>query len=107
MKQTDIVSVVTAYGFDEAQIADLLGKREVATISIPMDFDRGIRLIQQLGTVSAEAPENIAETTIVRTVRFGLEEGSLLVTCSRPDRKVSLTKSPHSMDPTTGRLRGT
>lgn len=35
------------------------------------------------------------ETRDVRTVRFCTVEGSVLVTCSRPDHRLILTHSPH------------
>ena len=47
------------------------------------------RTAEQLGTT----PINIVETTDLRMVRFPTVDGSVLVTCSRPDEKMVLTVS--------------
>jgi len=43
----------------------------------------------------AIAPVNIVESNELRIVRFNTSDGSVLVTCSRPDRKMIVVQSPH------------
>lgn len=68
----------------------------VASTSRAMSFERCIASIQGVSTELGAAPINIVETNIVRIVRFNTVDGSVLVTCSRPDRKMVITRSPHS-----------
>lgn len=60
-----------------------------------MSFERCIDSIQDVSTELGKAPINIVETNTVRIVRFNTVDGSVLVTCSRPDRKMVITRSPH------------
>lgn len=57
-----------------------------------MDFDHCLRRIREMSQAYG-APINVVETNLVRTVRFPVSDGSVLVTCSRPDRKMILTQS--------------
>jgi len=41
------------------------------------------------------APEIIADTSDVKMVRFPTSDGSVIVTCSRPDEKMAVTQSPY------------
>lgn len=68
----------------------------LTSTSRAMSFDRCIDSIQGVATELGMAPTNIAETSTVRIVRFNTVDGSVLVTCSRPDRKMVITRSPHS-----------
>lgn len=61
--------------------------------SASMGFDDCIRLIQRTAGQLGVAPLNISETPDLRIVRFGTSDGSVLVTCSRPDRKMVTTVS--------------
>jgi hypothetical protein len=58
-----------------------------------MSFEECLQVIQRTATQLGVAPINIAETTDMRMVRFPTREGSVLVTCSRPDRKMVMTIS--------------
>jgi hypothetical protein len=58
-----------------------------------MSFDDCIKVIQRTAQDLRTAPVNIVETTEMRMVRFPTAEGSVLVTCSRPDRKMVMTFS--------------
>lgn len=59
----------------------------------PMEFDRCLQLIRSTAGKLGVAPINIVETNDLRMVRFVTADGSVLVTCSRPDRKMVLTRS--------------
>lgn len=56
-----------------------------------MDFEQCLRTIRELSSELRVAPINIAETNDMRMVRFPTADGSVLVTCSRPDRKMVVT----------------
>lgn len=58
-----------------------------------MSFEECLQVIQRTATQLGVAPINIAETTDMRMVRFPTSDGSVLVTCSRPDRKMVMTVS--------------
>lgn len=58
-----------------------------------MSFEECLQVIQRTATQLGVAPINIDETTDVRMVRFPTGDGSVLVTCSRPDRKMVMTIS--------------
>lgn len=66
----------------------------VRSESKPMDFDDCLRSIRLLAESIGQAPINIVETDILRMVRFASSDGSVLVTCSRPDQKQVITTSP-------------
>lgn len=61
--------------------------------SEPMSFEACLQVIQRTATQLGVAPINITETTDIRIVRFPTSDGSVLVTCSRPDRKMVMTVS--------------
>ena len=60
-----------------------------------MSFDSCVGLIAKMATQFGVAPINIVETTALRIVRFTATDGSVVMTCSRDDGKMILTKSPH------------
>lgn len=62
--------------------------------SVQMSFDDCVRTIQKTSNQLGVAPKNIVETTDMRMVRFITIDGSVLVTCSRPDQKMVTTLSP-------------
>ena len=70
-------------------------KTGVQSSTETMSFERCIAWIQEVAGEFGIAPINIIESNIVRTVRFNTSDSSLLVTCSRPDRTMVLTRSPH------------
>ena len=58
-----------------------------------MSFEECLQVIQRTATQLEVAPINIVETNDMRMVRFPTSDGSVLVTCSRPDRKMVMTIS--------------
>jgi hypothetical protein len=58
-----------------------------------MSFDQCLLVIQRTATQLGVAPINIVETSIMRMVRFPTADGSVLVTCSKPDQKMVMTIS--------------
>lgn len=58
-----------------------------------MPFDQCLLVIQRTATQLRVAPINIVETTQLRIVRFPTADGSVLVTCSKPDQKMVMTVS--------------
>lgn len=58
-----------------------------------MSFENCNTLIRQMAGQFGIAPVNIVETTIMRVVRFPTTDGSVLVTCSAPDRKMIVEQS--------------
>jgi hypothetical protein len=61
--------------------------------SRPMGFEQCLELIRNTATQLGVAPKNVVETSTVRIVRFVTSDGSVLVTCSRADQKVTITRS--------------
>jgi hypothetical protein len=59
-----------------------------------MSFDACLATIEQVSTDLGVTPVNVIETTTVRMVRFNTADGSVLVTCSAPDEKMVITRSP-------------
>ena len=57
-----------------------------------MEFDQCLPLIRQTVTQLGVAPINIVETQDIRIVRFPTSDGGVLVSCSRLDRKVVITR---------------
>ena len=60
-----------------------------------MSFEDCQKLIRRFADSLGKAPINIVESEILRMVRFPASDGSVLVTCSKPDGKVVITRSPH------------
>lgn len=58
-----------------------------------MTFEDCLKVIRSTAAELAVAPINIVETNEMRMVRFPTRDGSVLVTCSRPDRKMVMTIS--------------
>lgn len=58
-----------------------------------MSFEQCLQVIQRTATQLGVAPVNVVETTDLRIVRFPTTDGSVLVSCSRPDRKMVMTVS--------------
>jgi len=59
-----------------------------------MSFQDCISSIQKVASQLGAAPVNIVETNDLRMVRFVTGDGNVLVTCSRPDKKmvIQMTK---------------
>jgi len=66
------------------------GRSETRT----MDFDACLATIRGMASRFAQAPVNLVETGDLRIVRFIADDGSVLVTCSRLDRKMVVVQSP-------------
>lgn len=66
---------------------------QVQSTSKSMSFESCLQSIQVMANQYG-APTNVIETTIMRTVRFHASDGSVLVTCSKPDQKMVITRSP-------------
>jgi hypothetical protein len=65
----------------------------VESSSKTMSFDACLETIRSVASDLGVAPINIVETNDMRMVRFPTSDGSVLVTCSRPDRKMVMTIS--------------
>ncbi len=60
------------------------------TVTKSMSFEACLETIRQMATTLGIAPTNVVETSILRMVRLPAADGSLLVTCSKPDQKMIL-----------------
>ena len=61
-----------------------------------MSFERCGEVIRKMAEQLAVAPINLVETSVLRMVRFPTNDGSgesILITCSKPDRKLVVSKS--------------
>ena len=63
------------------------------SVTKTMSFNACLQVIKNTATQLGVAPKNIVETNDMRMVRFKTSDGSVLVTCSRPDYTMVLTKS--------------
>jgi hypothetical protein len=79
-------ALVTAFG-NGAALA------KVESSSRPMQFEACLANLRSVAGSLGVAPINIVETNAVRMVRFPTADGSVIVTCSRPDQKMVITKS--------------
>ena len=60
----------------------------------PMSFEACLASIRTVAVELRSAPVNIVETNDLRIVRFLTSDGSVLVTCSRPDGAMLLQHRP-------------
>ena len=58
-------------------------------------FDDCLRVIRDTASRFKVTPVNIVETTELRIVRFNTADGSVLISCSKPDKKMVVTMGPH------------
>ena len=61
-----------------------------------MSFERCNEVIQRMAEQIGLAPINLVDTSVLRMVRFPTNDGSgesILITCSKPDRKLVISKS--------------
>ncbi len=65
------------------------------TVTKPMGFQECLATIRGAATDMATAPINIVETANLRIVRFNTSDGSVLITCNGPERKMVMIRSPH------------
>lgn len=61
--------------------------------AVPMSFENCLATIRKVSGDLGAAPVNVVETNILRIVRFVTADGSVLVTCSKPDGKMVITNS--------------
>ena len=61
--------------------------------SKPMAFEDCLRVIKRTATQLGVAPITIVETSEMRAVKFPTGDRAVLITCSRPDRKMVTTFS--------------
>ncbi len=59
-------------------------------ITKSMSFEACLETVRQMATTLGITPTNIVETSILRMVRLPAADGSVLVTCSKPDQKMVL-----------------
>lgn len=81
-------------GFGIALAATLIGgaaQADVSSKSVAVSFEGCNLAIRTMASKIAQAPDNIMETNEMRMVRFYTNDGSVLVTCSRPDGKMVVT----------------
>jgi len=52
--------------------------------AVPRSFKKCRGIVIHVGAQIGNAPINIVETRVTRMVRFDPEDGSVLITCSRP-----------------------
>ena len=80
---------------NSADAATSLSSAGLDSAERPMDFDECNRQIRafadQFGT-----PDNIVDSSIMRTVRFTASDGSVLITCDAIEAKMIIVKSPNS-----------
>jgi hypothetical protein len=73
--------------------ADSPPAAEVKSSSKVMSYTECLSLVSRTATQLGVAPINIVETEDMRMVRFVASDGNVLVTCSRPDGTVVITRS--------------
>lgn len=62
------------------------------SVSRDMSFENCLELIRQYSAQIGVAPTNLVETEILRIVRYPAQDGSVLVTCSKLDEKLTITE---------------
>jgi hypothetical protein len=65
---------------------------ESTSRTLPLAFDKCLGIIVYVGAQIGVRPTNIVETSVTRMVRFDAEDGSVLITCSRPHQKMVITR---------------
>jgi len=65
---------------------------EATSRTLPLSFNKCLGIIIYVGVQIGVAPINIVDTSVTRMVRFDTEDGSVLITCSRPDQKMVITR---------------
>lgn len=74
-------------------LAPLTAEADERTKTMSMSFERCVATIQLTATKLGITPVNIVETSILRMVRFPVSDGSMLVTCSKPDAKMVIVQT--------------
>jgi hypothetical protein len=65
---------------------------EATSRALPLSFNKCLGAIIYVGVQIGVAPINIVETSVTRMARFDTEDGSVLITCSRPHQKMIITR---------------
>ena len=85
--------ITSAFFVALAAAHSIAGAQQPQSTSKTMSFEDCVKTIQITASQLGVAPINIVETNDVRMVRFRTADGSVLVTCSRVDRKMVITRS--------------
>ena len=88
MNKTCLGCAAFALGFSAAPSV-----AQPSSVTRSMSFDQCLQTIRSVSTSLRVAPVNLVETNILRMVRFRTRDGSVLVTCSRPDRRMVITQN--------------
>jgi hypothetical protein len=75
--------------------ADANVNSAVSSTGQTMSFEDCLGVIRRTARELSVTPISVVETDILRVARFRTTEGSVLVSCSKPDRKMILTRSPN------------
>lgn len=71
----------------------IVGGSVAQTVTQESSFEACLAAIRKVASEHGAPPINIVETNDLRIVRFCSSDGSTLVTCSRPDRKMMVQTS--------------
>lgn len=96
LREADRNVAIARANLDAAERAEAAAPRGpgVHSVSRSMSFEACLATIRSTATDLGAAPENVVESSIARIVRFRTSDGSVLVTCSKPDNKLIITRSP-------------
>jgi hypothetical protein len=65
---------------------------ETTSRTLPLAFNKCLGIIRYTGVQTGVPPVNIVKTHSMRMARFDTEGGSVLITCSRADQKIVITR---------------
>lgn len=85
---------VAAAVFPFLSIGPTLPRSSAAADARDLPFEECLLLIRDVGQSLGIEGTSVVETSDMRLVRFAVSDGSLLVTCSRPDSKIVMVRSP-------------
>ena len=91
--QAQSVSHATGSGQEQETVPATTGPTGVTSEGQRMQFEACLENIRRVSSQLGVAPINITETGILRIVRFPTDDGAVLVTCSRLDQKMIITRS--------------
>ena len=91
MKRCLVAPSVLFFSVTVSLIADPVFAQQSTSKS--MSFSNCLKVIRDTSQQLGIAPRNNVETNDLRMVKFVTSNGDVLVTCSRPDRKMVLTIS--------------
>ena len=85
---------VAAAVFPFLSIGPTLPRSSAAADARDLPFEECLLLIRDVGQSLGIEGTSVVETSDMRLVRFTVSDGSLLVTCSRPDSRIIMVRSP-------------